>query len=142
MPFREKTAWIMAVLLTLAGLKYAESVWSGIRSAGAAPGPDIGLIALVTILLVAGAVVAHIIAAAVSPEDANAPEDERDKLVWWRAGNIAGWVLGFTAFAGLWHYYFRSDGDMLFHIIVGGLILGQIAEYAFVIVFYRRSWVI
>lgn len=142
MPFREKTAWVMTVLLVMAGLKYASAVWSQSIALGQTPPPDIGLIALVTLLLVAGAIVAHIIAAAFSPGEADAPEDERDRLVWWRAGNISGWVLGFGAFAGLWHYYFASDGNLLFHIIVVSLVLAQLAEYVLVIVFYRRSWVV
>ena len=55
------------------------------------------------------------------------------------AGNISGYVLGFGIFAGLWHYYFLADGNMLFHIAVASLIASQVAEYALTILFYRRG---
>lgn len=139
MPFKEQTAWVMTVLLGLVGAHYARSVIGASLEAGATAPPDIGLIASLTIILVAGSVVAHILMAIVSPNDANAPEDERDKLVLWRAGNIAGYVLGFGAFAGLWHFYWLQDGNLLFHIIAGSLVLSQMAEYILSILFYRRG---
>jgi uncharacterized membrane protein len=139
MSFHEKSAWIMGVLLSLTGFWYISQVWSRSDALGETIAPDIVLIAVATGMLVFGAIISHIIIAAGSPEEANDAEDERDKQVLRRAGNISGYVLGFGIFAGLWHYYFLSDGNMLFHIAVASLIASQVAEYALTIIFYRRG---
>lgn len=139
MGFREKSAWVMMLLLTGLGVFYANKVISSTQVLGVTPSPNIRLIAVATVILVVGAILAHTIAAAASPEEADAPEDERDRLVLWRAGNISGWVLGFGVFAGLWHFAFLGDGNLLFHILVGSLILAQISEYALQILYYRRG---
>ena len=98
-----------------------------------------GLIAGATIMLIVGAVISHIIIGVINPDEASGDEDERDKQVLRRAGNIAGYVLGFGIFAGLWSYYFQRDGNLLFHIAVASLIASQVAEYALTILFYRRG---
>ena len=139
MTFHEKSAWIMGILLALAGGWYVKNVWSASQSIGETIPPSIGLISVVTIILVVGTIVTHTVVAAVDPENADDTEDERDKQVLRRSGNIAGYVLGFGCFGGLWHFYWLNDGNMLFHIIVASLIAGQIAEYVLTILFYRRS---
>ena len=139
MSFHEKSAWIMGLLLSLTGLWYINQVWSQSEALGETIGPNIVLIAVATGMLVFGAIISHIIIAASSPEEANDAEDERDQQVLRRAGNISGYVLGFGIFAGLWHYYFLADGNMLFHIAVASLIASQVAEYALTILFYRRG---
>ena len=139
MGFRELSAGIMASLLTLLGLYYLNAVVSAAQTLDAVPAPSVPLIAVTTALLVVGAIIAHTVVAAVSPDDANAPEDERDRLVLWRAGNISGLVLGAGVFAGLWHFVFKSDGNLFFHILVGSLIVAQITEYVCQIIFYRRG---
>ena len=135
MSFHEKSAWIMGLLLSLTGLWYINEVWSRSEALGETIGPNIVLIAVATTMLIFGAIISHIIIA----DEASGDEDERDKQVLRRAGNIAGYVLGFGIFAGLWHYYFLADGNMLFHIAVASLIASQVAEYALTILFYRRG---
>jgi uncharacterized membrane protein len=139
MSFHEKSAWIMGVLLSLTGFWYISQVWSRSEALGETIAPNIALIAVATTMLIFGAIISHIIIAAGSPEEANDAEDERDKQVLRRAGNISGYVLGFGIFAGLWHFYFLSDGNMLFHIAVASLITSQVSEYALTILFYRRG---
>ena len=135
MSFHEKSAWIMGLLLSLTGLWYINEVWSRSEALGETIGPNIVLIAVATTMLIFGAIISHVI----NPDEASGDEDERDKQVLRRAGNIAGYVLGFGIFAGLWHYYFLADGNMLFHIAVASLIASQVAEYALTILFYRRG---
>ena len=139
MTFHEKSAWIMGVLLGLTGMWYLSKVWNASRALGETAAPSIALIAVATGMLIFGAIISHILIAASSPDEASDAEDERDKQVLRRAGNISGYVLGFGIFAGLWHYFFLSDGNMLFHIAVASLIAGQLAEYALTILFYRRG---
>ena len=139
MTFHEKSAWIMGILLVVIGGWYLNSVWDISRGLGETAPPLLPLVGVATFFLVVGAIISHIIIAAVDPENADDTEDERDKQVLRRSGNIAGYVLGFGCFAGLWHYFLQADGNLLFHIIVGSLIASQIAEYVLTILFYRRG---
>ena len=139
MTFHEKSAWIMGVLLTLIVAWYTNTVLQASLALGETSPPVLPHIALATIVLVAGAIASHILIATINPEDADDTEDERDRQVLRRAGNIAGYVLGTGAFAGLWNYMIQKDGHLLFHIIVVSLILAQIAEYFLTIAFYRRG---
>lgn len=139
MSFREKTCWIMMVLLIALGIQYAQSTIAlSAMMDGTAP-PVLGLIIGLTVLLIIGAVIGHVFIALTSPTEAGEPEDERDRMVTRAAGNIAGYVLGFGVFMGLWHYVAEGDGNMLFHILVGSLIASQVSEYALSIWYYRKG---
>ena len=129
----------MGILLILIGGWYVNTVWDISREMEMTAPPLLALAAVATVALIAGAVVSHIVIALVDPEAAEGDQDERDKQVLRRSGNIAGYFLGFGCFAGLWNYFWLQDGNMLFHIIVVSLIVSQIAEYALTILFYRRG---
>ena len=103
----------MGLLLTVIGGWYINTVWDISRETGVTAPPMLALVALATIALIAGAVVSHIIIAVADPEGAEGQEDERDKQVLRRAGNISGYVLGFGCFAGLWHFFWNQDGNLL-----------------------------
>lgn len=137
MSFTEKSAWIMSLALAGAGLFYFWAVWTSSAELGRVAPPNIGLAVVITIPLVAFAILGHAIAALGNPADANQPEDERDRLVAWRAGNLSGLLFGAIAITGLSAYALLGDGNLLFHIIVLGLVISQLAEYALAILFYR-----
>ena len=48
-------------------------------------------------------------------------------------------VLAIGAVAGLWHFGWNNDGNMLFHIVFGALMASQVAEYGFQIFLFRRG---
>lgn len=139
MTFHEKSAWIMALLLTAVAAWYLNAVWHWSIAIGQPAPPNIFLVAIATIILIIGATVGHLVVALTNPNEANAPADERDKLVLRRAGNLSGYILGFGCIAGLWSYFAQWDGNLLFHIIALSLIVSQIAEYVLTIFFYRRG---
>ena len=139
MSFHEKSAWIMGLMIAAIGVWYTQTVFQTSLSLGMTAPPNIGLVAVATAMLIIGATVSHIIIAAFNPGESDGTEDERDKQVLRRAGNISGYVLGFGCFAGLWHYFMQRDGDMLFHIVVVSLILSQLAEYILTVIYYRRG---
>ncbi len=139
MTFHEKSAWAMGILLTLIGGWYLKTIWDVSIELGETAPPLLGLAAIATIALIIGAIITHTLIGISDPEGSDGSEDERDKQVLRRSGNIAGYVLGFGCFAGLWHYVWQQDGNLLFHIIVGSLIASQIAEYVLTILFYRRG---
>ena len=138
MSFREKSAWVMAVLMAAAGLYYFHIV----REASHAlekTAPATVVIAFV-IVIVIGSVVAQIVLAVSSPKEATAAADERERLVQQRAGSWSGLLLATGAVASLGHFMVYSDGNMLFHLIMASLIVAQIAEYGFQILLLRRNY--
>ncbi|MEL7128010.1 MAG: hypothetical protein AAGK23_00545 [Pseudomonadota bacterium] len=139
MSFREKTAWIMSVLLFTAGAFYAWEVIGAALILGAAPPPSIKLAVVYLVIVIIGAIVGMGTLSAGSPEDADAPADERERQIIDKAGNWSGYVVAAGAIAGVLHYWTNEDGNHMFHVVIAGLMLGQIAEYVFQIVLYRRG---
>lgn len=138
MSFREKSAWVMAALMTAAGLYYLNLVVGTSRDLGTVA-PPIGIFIAYTVLVVIGSIVAQIVLAVSSPAEAQARADERERPILHRAGSQAGVVLGFGAVTALLFFLVHGDGNLLFHMVLGSLIVSQIAEYALQIVLLRRS---
>ncbi len=139
MSFREKTAWVMLILLTLAGGFYAWEVIGQAISLRAAPPPSIKLALVYVVFVVIGSIIGMSSLGASNPQEAAAPADERERIILDRAGNWSGYVLAIGAVAGALHYWAQTDGPMMFHLVVAGLMLSQIAEYGFQIWLYRRG---
>ena len=138
MSFREKSAWVMALVMTATGLYYFYAVGAASRAIGATA-PAAVVIGFV-IWVVIGSIVVQVLLAASSPKEANAPADEREREVQQRAGNWSGVVLATGVVLSLGHYLARGDGNMLFHLAMASLIVAQIAEYAIHILLVRRSF--
>ncbi len=138
MSFREKSAWVMAVLTTLAGLYYLNLVVGASRQLGA-PAPPVGPFIAYVVLVVIASVAAQVALAIFAPKEASAPADEREGPVLQRAGNWSGLVLGAGAVTSLLHFLQHGDGNLLFHMVLGSLIVSQITEYVFQITLLRRS---
>jgi hypothetical protein len=139
MPFREKTAWAMAAILAAGAAVYFNMVVSATRALGQTAPPIIGfVIGYVVLVIIASSVVMAVLAVA-TPREADAPADERERVIADKAGNWSGYVMVVPALGALWHYAANGDGNMLFHLVFLSLMLGQIAEYVFQIILYRRG---
>jgi hypothetical protein len=138
MSFREKSAWVMAVLMISAGLYYLDLVLGASRELGA-PAPPVGIFVGYVVVVVIGSVAAQVGLALSAPKEANAPADERERPLLQRAGNWSGLVLGAGAVTALLLYLQHGDGNLLFHTVLGSLIVSQIAEYVFQIILLRRG---
>ena len=139
MSFREKTAWVMVLVLSVAGAFYGWEVAGAWLAGATPPPPSIKLAIVYLLILVAGAVVSMSALGASAPDEASAPADERERLILDKAGNWSGYVLGIGAVYGVLNFYSYQDGNMLFHLVVGSLMASQIAEYVFQITLYRRG---
>jgi hypothetical protein len=136
--FREKSAWVMGILMVGAGLYYLDMAVAASRALGGAA-PPVAIFIPFTLLVVIASIVGQAAMAIISPKDANAPADERERPLLDRAGHWSGIVLAAGAVSSLLHFFYRQDGVFLFHMIMGSLILSQIAEYAFQITLIRRN---
>lgn len=137
MSFREKSAWFMAALMIATGLYYGWSVAEASRAIGATAPATIAI--AYAIWVVIGSIVVQVALAISSPKEANAPADERERLVEQKAGSWSGVILATGAMLALGHFLVRGDGNLLFHLVMGSLIVAQIANYALEIRFIRRS---
>ena len=138
-PFREKTAWAMAAILAGGAAFYLNMVISASRALGQTAPPIVGFVIAYVVVIVIASVILMTALAATSPREANAPADEREKIIGDKAGNWSGYVMVVPALGALWHYAVNGNGNMLFHLVFLSLMLGQIAEYAFQIILYRRG---
>jgi hypothetical protein len=139
MTFREKSAWIMAVALTLSGIGYFWIVGSMSLAIGAVAPPLLPVAGLYVVALVAAAITGHVVAAVLAPKEADAAADERDKQIGARASQAGGMLLGVGVVLSLLFYTVSMDGHILFHGVFAALMLGQIVEYAAQIYFYRTG---
>ena len=137
MSFQTKSAWVMALVMTGAGLYYLQLVREASVAAGgtAPPATAIGYVFVV----VAASVVAQVVLAVLWRSEAQAPTDERERLIQQRAGAWSGHILASLAVLSLGHFLLYADGNMLFHSIMASLIVAQIGEYVLHIVFERLS---
>ena len=139
MAFREKLAWVMSLVLILEGGFYAWEVLGHGAALNAVPPPSIKLAFVYVGLVIAGATIGASSVALQNTEEANAPADERERIILDKAGNWSGYVLGVCAVCGVLYYWTVQDGHVLFHAVVAGLMLNQISEYVFQIILFRRG---
>ena len=137
MPFREKTAWI-SVISTIV-------IWGGFfgfmaLTRGRYPGPTytVGFFAAIVLqaILVAAAA---IVTAILSPNDASANRDERDRTISRRASAIAYPVLLTLVLcvAGGVHLGIGAIG--MAYGIMGAIVIAEIVHYAAQIAGYRMG---
>lgn len=138
MSFREKSAWAMAVLLGAAGLYYLYLVRAASAAIGETAPPQVAI--AFVLLVVIGAVVVQIALALSAPKAASAPADERERIAGDRAGHWSGLLLATGIVSALGHFMAYGDGNMLFHLVAGSLIVAQLAEYGLEIFLLRRSF--
>ena len=139
MSFREKSAWAMAAVLLVAGFWYFQRVIGLSGALGHVAPPNIRFVIGYVILVVVASIFVNIIIASAAGKEAEAPADEREKAILHKAGHWSGYMLAVGAVAGLWHFGWNNDGNLLFHIVFGSLMLSQIAEYAFQVFLFRRG---
>lgn len=128
MSFREKSAWVMALLTSLCGLWYFSQVAALSPSLAATPAP-LGLILRYVMLILISSVIAQIALAVKSPGEAEAPVDERERQVLRLAACWSGNMLAFGIVSSLAWFVAHGDGNLLFHMAFGSLVVAQMVEY-------------
>lgn len=133
MSFREKSALVMSAVMVVTGLLYAWLVQAAPQA------PVIGPLLPYVLAVIALSVVVQVVLALHSPSEANAPLDERERNVAARAGQISGIVLTIGVMLSGAVYVLLPHGNMLFHHLLGALIVAQIVEYGAQIWLLRRG---
>lgn len=137
MAFREKSAWVMALVMGGAGFWYLSIVVGAWREIGAAP-PAWTVVPFV-ILVVIASIAGQVVLAVGDHRNAEQPADERERPIIDRAGHWSGLLLGAGAVTSLLLYMSHGDGNLLFHLVMASLIVAAIAEEVVKIVLMRRA---
>lgn len=137
MSFKEKSAWLMLLALGVATALYTYSVILISKEIGQLVPPIFPSLIAYTVILVIIAVIGHILLAVLSPKDASSGNDEREKIIFARAGSAASFVMGFCIVISLGIYLFTYNGHLLFYTVFGSLILSQLFEYVAQIFYFR-----
>lgn len=139
MSFREKSAWLMGTIMVLGAVYYFNLVNGASRAMGDVSAPVIGFVIAYVVVIVLASIVGMILLGISSPAEANAPADEREKMAEYKAGHWSGIVLGIGVVSSLLNYAVTGNGNMLFHLCFGSLMVSQIAEYGLQIILFRRG---
>jgi uncharacterized membrane protein len=137
MSFQEKSAWLMSVALFAGGIFYFRAVADASAALGELAPPNLPTLVTYAVILIVIAVVGHIVIAALAPDDANEAPDEREKRANDRAGHLSGYVLGIGVLLALGVYLFTYDGNVMFYVLFGSLMLSQMAEYGIQVLLLR-----
>lgn len=138
MAFREKSAWMMGLLMLAAGLWYGNMVLAAAQQLDWAV-PPIGVFIPYVLMVIVGSIIVQVALAISAPAEADMRADERERPILDRAGHWSGVVLGFGVVTALLTYLVHADGNLLFHMAMVSLMLSQLSEYGFQILFYRRG---
>lgn len=136
MSFREKSAWIS--LVTTLGV-YAYYFWNLLGTQDMHDADLFGLFARCVTVLVVMQVVFHILAAIRNPRDANAPQDERERMIALKSVNIAYYILAGGAVLAGGGLVFMGQPVAMANLLLLALVLAEAVNYASQIVFFRRG---
>ena len=136
MSFREKTAWIS--LVSMSGI-YAVYFWSVFRSGQRIGNFQFGGLLVTVIALVIVQVVLTIAVAVFAPRDAQAPRDEREKLIDLRATRFAYAALATSVACACFFGAFSPPIVFNTNALLLVLVMAEILRSGCQIVQYRRG---
>lgn len=132
MAFREKTAWISLVtILAIYGLYFS----SVVRGTAAPFGGLLGTVVAIVIV----EVVLTVLATMVSPRDARAPRDEREKLISLKSAQFAYAALAVSVALACFFGGFNPPIVFNANALLFVLVMAEILRWTCQIVQYRRG---
>jgi hypothetical protein len=136
MSFREKSAWIS--VLSMSGI-YGFYFWSVVHAGPQAHGFHVGGLLETIIALVILQTVLTVAAAIFTPKEANAPRDERDKLIELRAMRVA--YAGLATSVAMACFFGAFNPPIVFNTnaLLFILVTAEILRSACQIIQYRRG---
>lgn len=132
--FEEKSVWItlLALILAFGGYFFVAGhmLAAGVMLVGAYAAPFGVAVALLITVLVA----AHIVTAIASRPDG---QDERDRVIGWRAENNSSWILGAGVMVAIVALAFPIERVWVAHGLFATLFLAEVAKRLMQIYYYR-----
>lgn len=144
MSFSEKSAIGTLIALWVIGVFYFRSAWELWQAGQLHPASMTGLATGLTILLVIVLIAYHVVIAVTARPEA---DDERDRLIAWRAGSIGGLVLGIGVIGIVGHIFIGglfgdpvADSPILIaNALLAAIFIATVVELVMTLVFYRRG---
>jgi len=140
MVFREKIAWLsLAAMIVAYGIYFPLAEQAAARGEATTPHLLVLLGGVLTVQALV-VIVASIAMAIQSGRDANAPADERDRLIARRGAAIAYFVLmvGMVSVGCVMPFY--DQGWEIINAALFALVIAEIVRYVVIVLSYRRGW--
>jgi len=139
MSFREKSAWIS--LLAYLGIYgfYFMNVAAALTRGDTEGTQFLGLFGQSVVLFVIVIIVGTVIAAVTAPKDAQAPEDEREKLITLKANSASGYVLATGVVLTIGVIFYGVKDFLVINLLFFALVLSEVFKIVTQIVLYRRG---
>jgi hypothetical protein len=135
--FQEKSAYITVIMLLMGGGFYFYEVMSQSLRFDEWVSLVIPELIKLTLILIIVSIIGHIMIVTISPKEAEAKLDEREKQIFYRAASLSGVILGFAVIISLGIHLISENGTLLFYTVFAGLIISQLAKYGIRIFLYR-----
>jgi hypothetical protein len=138
MSFREKSAW--AALVTYGGVyglyfTALANAWDAQWSQGL----SIGLMAAAVVALVVIATGLTIVAAILSPKDANAPADERETLIELKSERVASYTLSVSVVCLIGALLIGWNPFLVANLLLASMVLSELVKALSQILSFRRG---
>jgi Na+/H+ antiporter NhaD/arsenite permease-like protein len=139
MSYREKSAWISLLLyLGIYGFYFSQVAMAAAR--GEADGTHfLGLFGQSVAVFVVATIVLTVVAAVLAPRDAQAREDERERLITLKANSASGYVLATGAVLAIGVVFYGADEFLTINLLFFALVLSEVYKVATQLVLYRRG---
>lgn len=136
MPFREKIAWIALIAYGFLFGGYFTLLWLnwGERYA---PDLSIGLMAGAVVMLVIITTVLAIFAALTSPKSANAPADERERLIELKSGQLASFTLSIGVIGLIGALLMGWNGVLVANLLLAAMVISEVIKASAQIFYFR-----
>jgi hypothetical protein len=139
MPFREKSAWVsLTTSVAVYGwyfATYAAALADGHATRALFSGRLVGTFFVLVVLGIA----LQVVIAVRAPSDANAPADERERLIHLKATRIAYAVLATGVVLTIGALWAGSESFFAMNMLFFFFVAASVANYATEIVLFRRS---
>ena len=137
MSFREKSAWISLIsILLVSGFFFLHVPWT--LTPSSSPQLVRGLLYCIIALLVIE-VVAHIVVARRSPRDAQAPKDERERLIDLKATRAGHYMYVVGSLLAVSTIHLGANAIAMGYGVLLAFVIGTVVNYAARIVYHRRG---
>ena len=138
MSFREKSAWISLIIHTVIFGGYFWSLADAWDHPGRGP-LGVGLLIGAVILLVLNAIALNAAVALASPKEAEAPADERERLINLKAERIASYVLSGNVVLLIGALLVNWDGFLVANLLLAAMVISEVTKAVAQIIYFRAG---
>lgn len=138
MSFREKSAWISLVLLLAV---FTPFFWNSYRqfTGRVDTSSAVGTAFLLLVAFVVFEIVLHAAIAIQSPAEAQAPRDERERLIEMRSTSVAFHVLLVGALSAVGLLHLASSAWLMAQVVMLAIVVAEVVRFGLQVALYRRD---